>query len=485
MLPSRAIVRSMPSGTLQRPLCGQSTSRTLGRKLGDARQFGTALKGARTPLTAGTRVGVKSIAAPIILGGVSSSRNLSVWGYRLWGQKKTEEPVAEVATTTPEAPTPPETIDPTPAVNDAPVFQAEPVVKAVEPSSVTPTEFDLESIADLANPAILNMEEKIGFLKEIGLDYGWGPTSIMQWTLEHIHVYTGLGWGGTIVATAVLLRLVMFYPQVRAVKFSAALNESKKDPRFQEAIDLMKKGYQTKNNEMTQKGQFLNKMVRETHGASMTGMFWPFLQIPFSFGLFRIINGMTHIPVPALEDAGFLWFTDLTVADPFYCLPALGTAFLVSSIVINGKYQPAAQRATTKKLMWVMGGVTFAFTTYLAAGVNLMMTTTGAAALVTTTLLNTPSIRKALGLPEQKVEEPAYKPPRTTKAKGIDGLRERLSENLNEMQKSVSDQLSTMTNRPGSTAEDRAEQARKNQMRKLEEMRRKLERDEFEKKYKR
>jgi YidC/Oxa1 family membrane protein insertase len=179
------------------------------------------------------------------------------------------------------------------------------------------------------------MEEKIGFLKEIGLDYGWGPTSIMQWVLEHVHVYTGLGWGGTIVATALLLRVVMFYPQVRAVKFSAALNESKKDPRFQEAIDLMKKGYQTKNNEMTQKGQFLNKMVRETHGASMTGMFWPFLQIPFSFGLFRIINGMTHIPVPALEDAGFLWFTDLTVADPFYCLPALGTAFLVSSIVVS------------------------------------------------------------------------------------------------------------------------------------------------------
>lgn len=292
------------------------------------------MKSAR-PLTAGTRVGVKSIAAPIVLGGVSSSRNLSIWGYRLWGQKKTEEPIAEAATTTPEAPTPPETIDPTPAVNDAPILKAEPVAEAVQPASVTPTEFDLESIADLANPAILNMEESLGFLKEIGLDYGWGPTSVMQWVLEHIHVYTGLGWGGTIVATAILLRLVMFYPQVRAVKFSAALNESKKDPRFQEAIELMKKGYQTKDNEMTQKGQFLNKMVRETHGASMTGMFWPFLQIPFSFGLFRIINGMTHIPVPSLEDAGFLWFHDLTVADPFYALPALGTTFLISSIVVS------------------------------------------------------------------------------------------------------------------------------------------------------
>ncbi|KAJ4024543.1 hypothetical protein NW752_003112 [Fusarium irregulare] len=483
MLPSRGIVRSLPSGAFQRPICGQSTYRTLGRKL-DARQFGT-VKSARSPLTAGTRVGVKSIAAPIVLGGVSSSRNLSIWGYRLWGQKKTEEPIAEAATTTPEAPTPPETIDPTPAVNDAPILKAEPVAEAVQPASVTPTEFDLESIADLANPAILNMEEKLGFLKEIGLDYGWGPTSVMQWVLEHIHVYTGLGWGGTIVATAILLRLVMFYPQVRAVKFSAALNESKKDPRFQEAIELMKKGYQTKDNEMTQKGQFLNKMVRETHGASMTGMFWPFLQIPFSFGLFRIINGMTHIPVPSLEDAGFLWFHDLTVADPFYALPALGTTFLISSIVINGKYQPAAQRATTKKLMWVMGGVTLIFTSYLAAGVNLMMTTTGAAALVTTTLLNTPSIRHALGLPAQKVEEPVYKPPRETKAKGIEGLRERLSDNLSEMQKGVSDQIGNMTNQYSGTAEERAEQARKNQIRKLEEMRRKLEREEFDKKYKR
>ena len=105
--------------------------------------------------------------------------------------------------------------------------------------------------------------------------------------------------------------------------------------------------------------------------------------------------------------------------------------------------------------------------------------------LVTTTLLNTPSIRHALGLPAQKVEEPVYKPPRETKAKGIEGLRERLSDNLSEMQKGVSDQIGNMTNQYSGTAEERAEQARKNQIRKLEEMRRKLEREEFDKKYKR
>ena len=53
------------------------------------------------------------------------------------------------------------------------------------------------------------------------------------------------------------------------------------------------------------------------------------------------------------------------------------------------------------------------------------------------------------------------------------------------MQKGVSDQIGNMTNQYSGTAEERAEQARKNQIRKLEEMRRKLEREEFDKKYKR
>ncbi|KAF4990351.1 hypothetical protein FGRMN_8486 [Fusarium graminum] len=463
-------------------------SRTLGRKLGDARQFGTALKSARTPLASGARVGVKNVAAPIVLGGVSSSRTLSIWGYNIYGGKKTEEPAVEAITTTPEAPTPPATIDPTPVVNDAPIVPAEAVAEVAqttEPSSVTPADFDLATIADLANPNILSMPENLGFLRDIGLDYGWGPTSVMQWVLEHIHVYTGFGWGGSIIATAFLLRAVMFYPQVRSVKFSAGMNQVKQDPQGQEAIEMIKKGYQTQDREMMQKGQFLQKMVREKYNASMTGMFWPFVQIPFSFGLFRIINGMTHIPVPSLEDAGFLWFHDLTVADPFYLLPAMGTGFLVASLVLNSKYQPAAQKAMMKKMMYVMGGVTFIFTSYLAAGVNIMMVSTGAAALATSAILNNEAVRRVLDLPVLKVEKPAYKPPRVSQTKGIEGLRERLTENLDEMKKGMSDQLGTMTNKYSGTAEERAQKARKEQMRKLEDMRRKLEREEFEKKYKR
>ncbi|EWG42734.1 preprotein translocase subunit YidC [Fusarium verticillioides 7600] len=484
MLPSRGIVRSLPSGAFQRP-CGPSMSRTLGRKF-DARQFGTVMKSARTPLTSGTRVGVRNISAPVVLGGVASSRQLSLWGYNIYGEKKTEEPVVEAATT-PEAPTPPETIDPTP-INEAPTPAADKladVTQSAEPSSVLPSEFDLESIADLANPSILTMPENIGFLKEIGLDYGWGPTSVMQWVLEHVHVYTGLGWGGSIVATALLLRVIMIYPQLRSVKFSAATAKMKADPRSQESLELLKKGYQTGDREMIQKGQFIGNMVRKEYGTEIKNMFWAFVQIPFSFGLFRVINGMIHIPVPSMEDAGWAWFADLTVADPFYTLPIAGTVLLVGTLKLNSKYTPPEQKAMMQNMVYVMSAVTLIATSFLGAGVNLMMVTTGAATCVTAAILNNESVRRALDLPIPKIVEPVYKPPRVTQAKGFEGIRERLTDNLDNMKKSVSDSVGNMTNQYSGTAEERAEKARKEQIQKLESMRRKLERDEFEKKYKR
>lgn len=300
-----------------------------------------------------SRISVKSGVAPVVLGGIANKRAISLWGYG----KKVEEPVAEATTTTTTttatAAATPEAISTTPetapkpievastTVNDTAGIPSEAISETtVNASTVTdapilPTDLDLASIADLAHPNILNMPEDIGFLSNIGLDYGWGPTSVMQWVLEHVHVYSGFGWGGTIVATALLLRAVMFYPQIRSLRFNAAMQQMRKDPRGQEAMDLVKKGYQTGDREMLQKGQFLNKMVREQYGAYNSGMLWSFLQIPFSFGLFRIISGMAHIPVPSLENAGFLWFPDLTATDPYFLLPAMGTAFLFGAMVVS------------------------------------------------------------------------------------------------------------------------------------------------------
>ncbi|KAK7420826.1 hypothetical protein QQZ08_010226 [Neonectria magnoliae] len=480
MLPSRGIVRSLPSGAFQRQLASQSISRTTPRRLGDGRQFGTALKNPRAALMAGSRVGTRGVAAPAVLGGV---RTLSLWGYSIYGKKKTETPAIDAVetTTTPIAPE----ISAQPTVVDTPVA-AEVLATPAETVAVTPTlpsDLDLASIADLGSANILNMPEGLGFLSAIGLDYGWGPTSVMQWVLEHVHVWGSIGWGGSIIATALILRAVMFYPQIRSLRFNAAMNLMRQDPRGKEAMDLVKKGYQTGDREILQKGQFLNKMVREQYGAHNSGMLWSFLQIPFSFGLFRIIGGMSNIPVPSLETSGFLWFSDLTASDPFFILPALGSGLLFGAMMVNSKYAPASQKAMMKKMMWVFGTVGFIGTTFLSAGVNLMMVSTGLATLLQALILNNETVRRIVGLPILEVPEVKYEAPRPT-SPGITGLRERLTNNLNDMKKGVTDQVGSYTNNYAGTEAERAEKKRKETMAKLEDMRRQLERDEFQKKYK-
>ncbi|KPM37117.1 hypothetical protein AK830_g9440 [Neonectria ditissima] len=461
MLPSRGII-----------------SRTIPRRLGDGRQFGTALKNPRGALTAGSRVGVRGVVAP------AGARTLSLWGYGIYGKKKTETPAVDPVETTTTTPVAPE-IAAQPTVVETPVA-AEVLATPVETVATTPTlpsDLDLASIADLGSANILNMPEGLGFLSAIGLDYGWGPTSVMQWVLEHVHVWGSIGWGGSIIATALILRAVMFYPQIRSLRFNAAMNLMRQDPRGKEAIELVKKGYQTGDREILQKGQFLNKMVREQYGAHNSGMLWSFLQIPFSFGLFRIIGGMSNIPVPSLETSGYLWFSDLTASDPFFILPALGSGLLFGAMMVNSKYAPASQKAMMKKMMWVFGTVGFIGTTFLSAGVNLMMVSTGFATLLQALILNNEAVRRLVGLPILEVQEVKYEAPRPT-SPGITGLRERLTNNLNDMKKGVTDQVGSYTGNYAGTEAERAEKKRKETMAKIENMRRQLERDEFQKKYK-
>ncbi|OAQ65167.1 OXA1-like protein [Pochonia chlamydosporia 170] len=481
MLPSRAIARSVPSSGARRQLQTRwaSPPSALSQRLGNGRQFGTSLRSGNSNITA-SPFRTHNVAAPFMLGGVSSSRHFSLWGY---GKKKTPEEAP--AATKPETSAPSEAVrpvDPTPE-NDIPTPPTEPAVPA--------SEVDLSSISDIVNGQdILNMPEQIGYLSALGLDYGVGPTSIMQWVLEHVHVYSGLGWGASIMATAVFLRCLMFYPQIRSLKFNAVMQNLRKDPRSQEAMKLVQQGFANQDNEMRQKGQYLNKMLKEQYGASNWGMLWSFGQIPFTFGLFRIVSGMTNVPVPAMETAGYLWFPDLTATDPYFILPAAGTALMIGALAINAKHTPESQKKMLKTMTYVFGVVGFIGTTFLSAAVNLMTVALGASTLITAIVLNNALVRRTVGLPPHPTATPApttkqttYEAPRAANTPEP-GLRERLNTSLNDMKKGMSDQITNYTGTYSGTDEEKAERKRKELIRKLEDTRKQQERDEFERKYK-
>ncbi|KAG6117638.1 hypothetical protein E4U13_000929 [Claviceps humidiphila] len=498
MLPSRAIVRSGPSIGLRTPLQGSRVlqASALSHRLGHGRQFSSLRSSQLSGLTASSPFRARNVTAPILLGGVASSRQFSLFGY---GKKtvaeentlSTSAPSYEAAST-PEAIRP---VDPTPIPDD---ILPPPPAESFASSSIP--EADLSSISNLSHEqSILNMPEQIGYLKALGLDYGWGPTSVMQWTLEHVHIYTGLTWGLSMAATAVLLRVLFFYPQIRAMHFSAKMQEMRKDPRSEEAKKLITEGLRTRDIEKRQKGQYMNSLLKNEYNINNWGILWSLGQIPFTYGLFRIVTGMTHIPVPALENAGFLWFTDLTVADPYFTLPALSTVLMIATLSISSKSVPPAQQKLLGLMKYVFGGFGLLIASFFSAAINLMAVSVGFTAVATSYLLNHPVIRRKVGLPPLSLfaptpPGPTYQSPRsrssipdpnlnvTKSDKG--SIRERLNENIDDVKKGASSWVSNIT---GSSAMTKSEQAEKKRMeiaRKLESSRQKQEREEFEKRFK-
>ncbi|KAG6188042.1 hypothetical protein E4U36_007276 [Claviceps purpurea] len=499
MLSSRAIVRSGPSIGLRTPLQGSRVlpASALSHRLGHGRQFSSLRSSQLSGLTTSSPFRTRNVTGSVLLGGVASSRQFSLFGY---GKKTTPEentlstsaPPYEAAST-PEAIRP---VDSTPIPDD---ILPPPPVESFASSSMP--EADLSSISDLSTEqSILNMSEQIGYLKALGLDYGWGPTSVMQWTLEHVHIYTGLTWGLSMAATAVLLRVLFFYPQVRAMHFSAKMQEMRKDPRAEEAKNLITESIRTRDMEKRQRGQLINSLLKDEYGISSWGIFWSLGQIPFTYGLFRIVTGMTHIPVPALENAGFLWFTDLTVADPYYLLPALSTAFMIATLSISSKSVPAAQQKLLNTMKYVFGAFGLLIASFFSAAINLMAVSVGFTAVVTTYLLNHPVIRRKLGLPSLSIfaptttTGPTYQSPRSSIStpdmnlnviKSDKGsIRERLTDNIDDMKKGASSWMTNLTGRAAMTKSEQAEQKRKEIARKLESTRQQQEREEFEKKFK-
>ena len=66
--------------------------------------------------------------------------------------------------------------------------------------------------------------------------------------------------------------------------------------------------------------------LRKSAGIKTWKMLIPFIQIPITFGMFRLMRGMSYLPVPGLDTGGLLWMQDLTLSDPYFILPVVTSA---------------------------------------------------------------------------------------------------------------------------------------------------------------
>ncbi|KAJ6022126.1 hypothetical protein N7540_007630 [Penicillium herquei] len=297
---------------------------------------------------------------------------------------------------------------------------------STSPTSVSSPETapgELPNIEDLSSVDISKIPEHIGYLKELGLDFGWGPSAFMQWTLEHIHLGLGLPWWASVISLGLLVRLALLKPSLDASNVAAQNHNLK--PLMGPLREKLMLAAKTKDQGEIAKARADIQALNARHGIKVWKSFVPMLQIPLGFGMFRTIRGMTTLPVPALLNEQALWLTDLTVADPYFILPAISGFCLYSTFKKGGEagMTDLFNTSAGKSMLIALPAISFLFMMWMPSALQLYFAATGAWALGQAHVVNNKSFRKFMNMEIAQ---------QTTASSALDDSLSRLQRSLQE-----------------------------------------------------
>ncbi|KAI5364918.1 Putative membrane insertase YidC/ALB3/OXA1/COX18 [Septoria linicola] len=241
--------------------------------------------------------------------------------------------------------------------------------------------------------------EQIGYLHAIGVDYGYGPTSIIQWVLEHAHVALNLPWWGAIVLTAASLRLILF-PLYLKMSDSQA-RASALAPVLKPFNDKMVSEMRNNNTAAAMQAQQQIAAIKKRAGISTAGMFAPMIaQGVLGYCGFRLMRHLATLPVPGLTNGGFLWVTDLTMTDGYLLLPLImaGTMHVVVRLGGESGAASAVAPGLRKVMLYGMPLLILLFTSWQPGAVALWFVGSGLIGIPQALLLQRPAVREYFGL---------------------------------------------------------------------------------------
>ncbi|KAI9760516.1 MAG: hypothetical protein M4579_001601 [Chaenotheca gracillima] len=341
---------------------------------------------------------------------ISSARHLSI--SSLFSSSSSENQTAPPPSSTGTSPSP--LSSPSTQPSSSELSQSTnnvPASTTLDPS-VSSTADSSTPLGSLESLGIFNQEdavftERLGYLKDLGLDFGWGPTAMTEWFLEHVHVLTGTPWWLSVVITLVILRSSMVPLFLGASDTTARMGAMKPitDPLMEKVKAAQQSGDAMA---LSQNSAEMQKVFREA-GIKPWKMGGPLIQAVFGFGVFRLMRNMATLPVPGLDTGGILWFQDLTISDPYFVLP-LATATIAHFSVRLGGEVGATNTMSPKMLQFMLYGipaVTVLFGVFWPALLQLSFLVAASCGFVQGVALRSPGFRAWAGLyPLQKRAAP-------------------------------------------------------------------------------
>ncbi|KAK2814184.1 hypothetical protein FQN50_000589 [Emmonsiellopsis sp. PD_5] len=254
--------------------------------------------------------------------------------------------------------------------------------------------------SDLPVPDISQIPLEWGYLKQIGLDYGFGPSTLTEWALEMLHMHAGLPWVGAAVALALMTRIVLVKPFRDSMIQQAKMNAIK--PRLLPLQQRMRETIGTNPADAQQARSEMKQLYNENNISLVKPMIPALVQVVFGFSAFKVLRGMAALPVPGLDTESFLWLTDLTVHDPTMILPlAMGTTMFYTLKLNAGQMHATGIGGimTSKILQYGLPTLSAIATGFMPGILQLSFLTTSVFGLGQTYLFTHKRARILLGLP--------------------------------------------------------------------------------------
>lgn len=307
------------------------------------------------------------------------------------------------------------------------------------------------SIAEQASQIVGEASNQIGYLNSIGLAKSWWwPPDLIQHALEYVHVYTGLPWWGTICATTILIRLLMFPLYVKSSD-TIARNSRIKPEMDKINAELMSSTDMVEGQRVAMR----RKKLLADNGIKNRYLAAPMLQIPIALGFFSGIRQMANFPVDGFTNQGIAWFQDLSLADPYLGLQVITAAVFISFTRLGGETGAQQFSPQMKKFFTIMPLLSIPATMNLSSAIVLYFAVNGAFSVVQTLLLRNKWVRSKLNIAEVvKHETSTNGPPKgiiesfrenMAKAREQAEKRQLMQEREKELQKVAKEQKANST----------------------------------------
>jgi YidC/Oxa1 family membrane protein insertase len=198
-------------------------------------------------------------------------------------------------------------------------------------------------------------------------NYDWHP---VWWNIaDHgivyinsVHTIIGSDMAITIIVATTLLRTFVLFPFM-----VFGQRNGSRMAHLSPELQAMKKRYTALGTpSQVEQQQFLTnmKLLFKKYNVKPVRQLLPLLQLPILMGLFFGIRKLQLIYPIEMQNGGILWFSNLTMTDPLFVLPAIAATTMLVTIEIN-KEQTMAQDPARGEMMInfmrVMAAITVPF----------------------------------------------------------------------------------------------------------------------------